>query len=383
MAKPERYDTIVLGIGGMGSAALYHLARQGRRVLGIERFDIPNDRGSSHGVNRIIRLAYSEHPSYVPLLYRSYELWRELQQSAGEQLLYITGGIDAGTPGSPVFEGSLRSCQEHGLSHEILTSTELRRRFPGYRLPQDTMAVFQSEGGFLLSEKCIVAHVTLAQALGAEVHGRESVSEWEPLQSGVRVTTDRGSYEADTLVITSGAWSGTHISYLADLAVPERQVLAWFQPKQPELFTPQTFPVFNVLVEEGRFYGFPVFSIPGLKVGKYHHLGEQTDPDELDREPHQRDEEVLRSFVELYFPEAAGPTMALKVCMFTNSPDEHFIIGRHPQYAQVSLAAGFSGHGFKFCSLVGEVLADLAHKGETSHDISMFDPTRFSPQSST
>ena len=332
MAAPSRYDTIVVGVGGMGSAALYHLARQGRRVLGIERFDIPNDHGSSHGINRIVRLAYYEHPSYVPLLLRSYELWRELEQSAGEQLLYITGSIDAGPPGSLVFDGSLRSCQEHNLPHEVLTSSELRRRFPGHRVPHDTMAVFQGDGGFLLSEKCIVAYVTMAQALGAEVHGRERVLEWEPLQGGVRVVTDRGVYEAETLVITAGAWAEAHISHLAGLAVPERQVLGWFQPKRPELFTPDAFPVFNVLVEEGRFYGFPVFSIPGVKVGRYHHLEEQADPDRLDREPNRRDEEVLRSFVERYLPEAAGPTMALKTCMFTNSPDEHFIIGLHPQY---------------------------------------------------
>lgn len=383
MAAPRRYETIVIGVGGMGSAAVYHLARRGLKVLGIERFDIPNDQGSSHGVNRIIRLAYYEDPSYVPLLFRAYELWRELQQTAGEQLLHITGSIDAGPPGSPVFKGSLRSCEQHGLAHEVLSSSELHRRFPGYRLPEDSMAVFQRDGGFLLAEGCIVAHVSAAQALGAEVHGREKVLEWKPVGSTIRVVTDRGVYEAETLIITVGAWAATHVGSLADLAVPERQVLAWFQPLQPEHFTPEKFPVFNLLVEEGRFYGFPVFGVPGFKVGKYHHLAEQADPDQLDRECHERDEDVLRTFTQRYFPDAAGPTMALKVCMFTNSPDEHFIIGPHPEHPQVSVAAGFSGHGFKFCSVVGEILADLAQNGKTSHDIGMFSPRRFLTGSTT
>ena len=381
MAVPRRYETIVIGVGGMGSAAVYHLARRGCKVLGIERFDIPHDQRSSHGVNRIIRLAYYEDPSYVPLLFRAYELWRELEQTAGEQLLHITGGIDAGPSGSDVFEGSLRSCEEHGLTHEMLSSTELHRRFPGYQLPPDNIAVYQKDGGFLLAEGCIVAHVAAAQALGAEVHGREQVLEWESVGRTMGVVTDRGVYEAETLIITAGAWAANQVDYLASLAVPERQVLAWFQPVRPEFFTPQNFPVFNLLVEEGRFYGFPVFGIPGFKVGKYHHLGEQTDPDHLDRESNERDEDVLRSFTQRYFPDAGGPTMTLKVCMFTNSPDEHFIIGPHPDNARVFLAAGFSGHGFKFCSIVGEILADLSQKGETSHDIGMFNPRRFFTES--
>ena len=217
MAAPKRYETIVIGVGGMGSAAVYHLARRGRKVLGLERFYIPNDQGSSHGINRIIRLAYYEDPSYVPLLFRAYELWRELQRTAGEQLLYINGSIDAEPPGSLVFEGSLRSCEEHGLSHEVLNSAELRRRFPGYRLPGDTMAVFQGEGGFLLAERSIVAHVAAAQTLGAEVHGRERTLEWEPLGSRVRVVTDRDVYETETLIIAAGAWASTQVGYLGEL----------------------------------------------------------------------------------------------------------------------------------------------------------------------
>ncbi|ACZ37629.1 N-methyl-L-tryptophan oxidase [Sphaerobacter thermophilus] len=375
----QRYDSIVVGLGGMGSAALYHLARRGDRVLGLEQFDIPHAMGSSHGVTRIIRLAYFEHPSYVPLLRRAYELWRELETRAGEPLLIITGSIDAGPEDGTVVPGALRSCAEHDLPHEVLSAAELHRRFPGYCLPDDIQAVFQPEGGFLRSEQCIVAHVMAAAAHGAEVHGREPVTAWEALPGGaVRVRTARGTYEAERLVLTAGAWASRLVKELQGLAVPERQVLIWMQPRRPELFTPERFPVFNMEVPEGHFYGFPVYGIPGFKFGLYHHLGEVVDPNTMDREAFTpRDEEVLRSAAERYFPDAAGPTTALKACMFTNSPDEHFIIDHHPDYPQVTVAAGFSGHGYKFCSVVGEILADLSREGTTRHDIGLFRLDRF------
>ena len=365
------YDAIVLGVGGMGSAALYHLARRGRRCLGLEQFNIPHDRGSSHGVTRIIRLAYYEHPSYVPLLRRAYELWRELESEAGIRLLHITGSVDAGPPGSPVVEGSLESCRLHDLRHEVLTSRELTARYPGYRLPADTLAIFQPEGGFLLPELCISSHVMLAQAFGAEVHARERVLGWEPDDGGVTVTTDRGRYEADRLIVSPGAWISKLIPALEGKAVPERQVLAWMQPRRPEWFRPDSFPVFNLMVEEGRYYGLPVFGIPGFKSGRYHHRQEQVDPDRNDRECYPLDEQILRQFVERYFPDGAGPTLSLYSCMFTNTPDEHFVIDILPGYPQVAVASPCSGHGFKFASVVGEVLADLADKGTTRHDISL------------
>jgi sarcosine oxidase len=375
----QRFDAIVVGVVGMGSAALYHLARRGKRVLGIERYDVPHEMGSSHGITRLIRLAYYEHPSYVPLLRRAYELWRELEALAGEQLLYITGSLDAGPPDSEVVQGSLRSCELHDLPHELLSSAEITRRWPGYRLPAAHVAVLQPEGGFLLPERCIVHHVEAAQALGAEVHAREQVLDWAPTSDGggVRVRTDRGTYEADRLIVSAGAWVGALVKRLAGLAVPERQVLAWLQPRQPELFEFGRFPVFNLLVDEGRYYGFPIHGVPGFKLGRYHHLGERIDPDRARREPDARDEAVLRTFVERYFPEAAGPTMALRSCMFTNTPDEHFVVDLHPQYPQVVIASPCSGHGFKFASVMGEILADLAVDGRTQHDISLFGMGRF------
>jgi sarcosine oxidase len=377
---PRHYDVIVIGIGGMGSATAYHLARRGRTVLGLERFDIPHTYGSSHGHTRIIRLAYSEDSSYVVLLQRAYQLWRSIQQRAGEQLLHLTGSIDAGPASSWVFKGSLESCLEHGLEHVVLTGSELTARFPGYRLPADTMAVYQPDGGFLLPERCIVAYVEAAHAEGAEIHAREAVQRWEPRGDGVRVITDLETYEADRLVLTAGAWASHLLPFLEDLAIPERQVLAWLQPHNLARFQPGVFPVFNLLVEEGRFYGFPVYGVPGFKLGKYHHLEEVVDPDDLDRDPRPEDEQLLRSFAGRYFPDGAGPTMSLATCMFTNTPDEHFLIDRHPDSPQVVFASACSGHGFKFASVIGEIMADLAEHGGTGHDISRFHLDRFRVQ---
>ena len=370
-----RYDAIVVGVGGFGSAALYHLARRGQRVLGLERFDVPHDLGSSGGVTRIIRLAYYEHSSYVPLLQRSYELWRELEGEAGERLLVVTGSVDASEEDGRIFSGSLASCLEHGLDHEVLTAEELSARFPGYRLPPGTMAVLQPEGGFLLPERCIVAHASLALAAGAELRARERVLGWEPAADGVRVRTDRGDYSAERLVLAGGAWMGELIGL--PLVQAERQVLGWFQPLRPELFTPERFPVFNLELGNDHFYGFPVYGIPGFKLGRYHHLREEVDPDQVDRTPRAEDEALLRSFAERWFPDGTGPTMTLKACLFENTPDEHFIVDLHPDAPAVVCLGGGSGHGFKFCSVLGEIAADLAIEGTTRHDIGLLRLARF------
>ncbi len=377
MATRRQYDTIVVGLGGMGSATLYQLAKRGRRVLGIEQFDIAHDMGSSHGVTRILRLAYHEHPSYVPLVRRALDLWRDLERKSGERVLHVTGTLDAAAPDNPGFSGALHSCEEHELPHEVLTGAEVTRRFPGYRLPAETMAVFQRDGGFLLPERCIASFTELAQRLGAAVHTNERTLTWQPTGNGVRVRTERGEYESDTLVITAGAWVSKLLPSLRTAALPERQVLIWMDPRRPELFTPGRFPVFSLTIEDAHYYGTPVFGVPGFKLGRSRHLREQVDPDTIDRQPNARDEAILRELAEQYFPDAAGPTCDMKVCMFTNSPDGHFIVDRLPDAPEVVVAAGFSGHGFKFASVIGEVLADLALDGATRHDIGMFRLARF------
>jgi len=373
----QEFDCIVIGVGGMGSSTLYNLAKRGRRVLGLEQFDIPHAEGSSHGVNRIIRLAYYEHPSYVPLLRRAYELWSDIESVTGEQLLYKTGSIDTAPSGHEVFEGSLESCLLHDIPHRVLNHVQINDQFPGYQLPPGHMGLLQEDGGFVLSERSIVAYANAAMSAGAEIHAREIVLGWEPDQGGVRVFTDRGEYTAERLVITAGAWTAGMIPILEDLAVPERQVLAWLQPLDGSLYTPEVFPVFNAYFDEGRYYGFPVFGIPGFKVGRYHHLEEVIDPDSEIKTVTGEDEAVLRSAVERYFPKANGTTMTLKTCMFTNTPDEHFIVDLLPGNTQVAVAAGFSGHGFKFASVIGEILADLAITGETEHNIDLLKIDRF------
>lgn len=380
----SHFDVVVAGVGGMGSAACFELAKRGKRVLGLERFDIPHTRGSSHGVNRIIRLAYYEHPSYVPLLRRAYELFHELEARTGEKLLHYTGGLDAGPADSEVFTGALLSARTYDLPHEVLSGADVSRRWPGYRFPADHMALFQPQGGFVMSERCIVNFAGAAMQLGAEIHGRERVLDFAPTPSGgVRVRTDRASYSADALVITAGAWDAALLPHLRGLAVPERQVLAWLRPLRPELFRPDAFPVFNALVDEGRYYGFPEFGIPGFKFGRYHHLEETGDPDSLIRgdhgEPRPDDEALLREFAARYFPDGCGPTLSLAACMFTNTPDGHFIVDRHPDLPQVIYASPCSGHGFKFTAVLGEVLAELAATGATRHDISFFRSNRLHP----
>jgi sarcosine oxidase len=375
----ERYDVIVVGLGGMGAATAFHLARRGKRVLGLEQFDLLHERGSSHGLTRIIRLAYHEDPSYVPLLRRSYELWHELEARAGEALLITTGSIEGGPPEGPMFTGALHAAELHDLPHDVLDAPELRRRFPAFAGMDDgTRVVWQPDGGFLLAERTIMAHVNGALAAGAELRCRERVSDWESTASGgVRLTTDRGAYEADALVICAGPWARRLVPRLERLAKPERQVLAWLQPIRPELFTPDRFPVFVLDVPEGSYYGFPEHDVPGVKLGRYHHFREPIDPDDPDRSTRPDDERALRSFAERYLPDATGPTVMLKACIFTNSPDEHFIIDRLPDAPQVVVAAGFSGHGYKFCSVVGEIMADLAIDGGTRHDIGLFRLDRF------
>lgn len=365
------HDVIVVGVGGMGSAACWQLARRGQRVLGLERFDIPHSMGSSHGISRIIRLPYYEDPAYVPLLHRAYELWADAEQATGEELLVTTGSLDAGPEDDALFQGALASARMHGLRHEVLTGAAINDRFPGYRLPHATRAVFQPQGGLIASERAIVAHVRAAQAAGATIHARERVLDWQVKPSGtVEVRTTKDTYEAGRLVLTAGAWMGELAAPLAGRAVPERQVLAWLQPLRPELFTPAAFPVFNLQVDEGRYYGFPVYEVPGFKFGRYHHRGEVSAADAMRREIDEEDEALLRGFGERYFPDGSGPTMGLRTCLFTNTPDEHFVIDRHPDHPQVILASPCSGHGYKFCSVIGEILADLATgNGTTGHDI--------------
>lgn len=372
------YDVIVAGGGAMGSATALHLARRGARVLLLERFRIPHEAGSSHGFTRIIRLAYFEHPSYVPLLRRAYELWEALERDAGESLLHITGSVDAGPADSRTVRGSRHSCEAHGLEHEVLTSAELSARCPGYALPADYLAVWQPRGGFLVPERCITAHAALAARRGADVREEEPVLRWAPRDGAVEVETPRGRYHAGQLVVAAGSWTGALVPPLAPLLQPERQVLAWFALDDRDAFAPARFPVFNLDHAGEHWYGFPEFGTPGFKVGCYHHRREVVDPDRLERGvvlPH--DVALLQRVVRDCFPAVGLEPLLTRTCLFTNTPDEHFILDRLPGAPSVVVAHACSGHGFKFSSVIGEIVADLVLDGSTPHDIALHRLSRF------
>jgi sarcosine oxidase len=374
----KNFDVIVAGVGAMGAQTCWHLASRGQRVLGLDRYDIPNSMGSSHGVHRIIRLAYFEHPLYVPILRRAYELWRQTEQLAGEQLLFVTGSLDIGPAGSKVIEGSLASCKRHDLPHELLDAATVNTRFPGYSLPDGYAAVFQGDGGFVASERAVVAAATLAMNAGATLRAREAILGFDPLPGGgVRVRTIKDTYEAGRLVLSTGAWIGEHVPGLKATAVPERQVLGWFRPKKPEHFRLGRFPVSNIKSDEGHFYQFPVWNVPGFKIGRYHHLKEQGPADGLSREPTAADEAALRAGLQHFFPDADGDLLAMRTCMFTNTPDEHFILDTLPDFKEVVVASPCSGHGFKFSSAIGEILADVAMDRQPKFDLSPFKINRF------
>jgi sarcosine oxidase len=375
------FDAIVIGLGGMGSATLFHLARRGLRVLGLEQFTIPHVFGSSHGLTRIIRLAYFESPKYVPLLRRSYELWDRLQTEAGEALLHITGSLDIGWDGSRTVSGSLGACHEHDLAFELMTAAQLHSRYPGYELPAGMMAVFQPQGGLLVPERCVVAHVEGARRAGATVLEHQRVLDWEASPAGVRVRSANETYDAARLVITAGPWARTLVPSLSALAVPERQVVMWTSVEDQSLFAPDRFPVFNLQAshdDSEHYYGFPIHGRHGFKVGRYHHRRESGTPEDLSRQTDAEDEEMLRVALRRFFPKANGPALALETCLFTNSPDGHFILDRLDGLRNVAVAAGFSGHGFKFCSVIGEIMADLVTEGESPLDLRMFSAARFS-----
>jgi sarcosine oxidase len=372
------YDAIVVGLGGMGSAAAYHLARRGSRVLGLEAFAPGHAAGSSHGESRIIRLAYFEHPDYVPLLRRAYALWEHLQAESGTRLLHLTGGLFVGPPDGGVLGGSLRSARTHALPHEVLDAAEIRRRFPPLRPGDPEVGLFETRAGALFPERCVAAHLRLAEASGAALRFGEPVRRWAATPGGVEVQTDAGRYAAGSVVVTAGAWLGRLLYDLRLPLQPERNLMFWLTPREtPELFEPERFPIWIWDAgESGAFYGLPHFERPGVKVAR-HHSGEACDPDTVSREPAPRDEQPVRRFVARRIPALDGPVAGAQVCLYTNTPDEHFVVDRHPDYPSVVFAGGFSGHGFKFASVMGEVLADLTLTGRTAPEAAFLSAARF------
>jgi len=363
----------------MGSATCWQLAKRGVRVLGLERFDIPNAQGSSHGLSRLIRLAYYEAPDYVPLLRRAYELWRELEKESGQNLLHITGGLYIGPRERGLVAGSMEAAIKHALPFELLDCAALRARFPQFEVPEDHVGFCEPDAGFLEPENCIAAFVDRAMRNGARIHAREPVESWSADGSGATVKTDLREYRADKLIFCGGPWSDKLVADLGARLTVTRQVLGWVWPRAPEMFEIGTLPCWAIdLPDDSIYYGFPMYK-PGVGFKLAHHRpGSPADPDRIDRNILPGDEDSFRACLKRFIPSADGPVLAMRTCMYTNSPDFHFILDRHPRHARVWVACGFSGHGFKFASVVGQVMADFATNGKTSLPTDFLRLKRFS-----
>jgi sarcosine oxidase len=370
------YDAIVLGLGGMGSAAAYHLARRGVQTLGLEQFGVAHDQGSSHGRTRIIRRAYYEGSDYVPLVSRAAVLWRELEREAGAGLLRTTGVLHLGPPDAVSVAGAAAIARTHHVPHEMLTAAEIRNRFTVIHPRAGHVGLLEPDGGILSPEQCVSAHIDLAQRHGVALHFGETVSEWRAGPGGVSVRTAQETYKAARLVITAGPWAG-HLLESLHLPLEVRRVVNyWFEPRD----NAREFRRMPAVLWEER--GINAFATPyvdgyGLKCGFHHDFTEATTPQTIRREVGDDEIARIREHITALMPEAAGTLRATVTCLYTVTPDRHFIIDRHPEHENVMLACGFSGHGFKFCSVLGEALADLALRGKTAQPIGLFALRRF------
>jgi sarcosine oxidase len=374
------YDAIVVGLGAMGSATLFHLARRGLSVLGLEQFSPGHQFGSSHGDSRIIRETYFEHPLYVPLVQRAHELWRELEATSGKSLMTITGGLMIGPPDGSVVSGTLRSAREHGLPHEILTPSAVHDRFPAFELAADLVAVMDPRAGHLDPEACNRAHIDAARIAGAEARFDEPVLEWNPDGDGVRVRTQSGSYTADHLVLAGGAWTS---SLAPDLGLPltvERQTVFWFESNTlNSAYAVADFPIYAYEYKAGHIcYGFP--RLPrGMKASVMHSGELARDAESIRRVVEDGEVKPLRAALRPVLPQLAEAAVReSSVCIFTNTPDHDFIIDFHPEHRQVLISSACSGHGFKFASAIGELQADLIAGGKPRFDLSPFRANRWS-----
>jgi sarcosine oxidase len=383
MSGAYDYDVIVVGVGSMGSAAVHTLAARGLSVLGLERYGPAHDQGSAHGGSRIIRQSYFEGPAYVPLLQRAFEGWRELQEQSGRDLLRLSGGIYIGDPDNPVVIGSRAAALIHGLPHEVLDAAEITSRFPTMRPPDHAVGVYEPNAGYVCPEETVLAGVDLARRHGAVLCFDEPVTGWRTtLGGGVEVITATGRYGADRLVLTPGAWAPELLPGVTPILV-ERQIFYWFEP---DFTTGVPYEAYAdghpVYIEEtdgnGMLYGFPMIDGPagGLKLAFYRQNVGFTTPETIDRTVHAEEVDAMRRRAVQLFPHLTGPLVRAATCMYASAPDDHFVIGLLDGMSQVVVACGFSGHGFKFVPVVGEIVADLVQAGTTEHDIDLFDIDR-------
>ncbi len=381
----RNFDAIVLGVGSMGSSTCYYLASRGYRVLGLEQFDIPHDQGSHAGQSRIIRKAYFEHPDYVPLLERAYENWKEIEGNTDSQIYFPTGLLYAGKPEEVLIKGVRESAEKYKLNVESLSKSDTKHRFPQFQIPEGYEVLFEPDAGFVTPERAILLFAEQAIRKGAQIHTKEKTTSWKKEGDLITVITDKSTYTCKKLIITAGAWAGSMIPGFSSQLKVTRQVIAWVIPKERKPFELGQFPCWMIddHTQEGMYYGFPVlpvakFGAPiGLKVA-LHHPGLVSNPDAVNRIPSKEDENHLVEALDKYLPQGYETTHVLKTCLYTNTPDENFILDFLPGYdQQVVIAAGFSGHGFKFVSVVGEIMADLSMKGKTHLPIDFLNAKRF------
>lgn len=379
---PRTSDVIVLGLGAMGSAIAGALAGQGRRVTAFDAFTPPHTHGSSHGRSRIYRQAYWEDPRYVTLLLRARELWEKLERDSGHQLLHLTGGLMLGPRAGQLVQRSAESARRFDLPHEILSAAEIRRRWPIFQIDDETVGLLEQNAGYLDPELCVRQQLLQAARLSADLHCNEPVLAFHTAPGSVTVRTTQATYSAGHLVVAAGAWAP---QVLADLGLPlrvTRQVVFWFEPATSlDLFRPERLPVylFETAPDALKLYGFPLTGAEaeGVKVG-VHGVDEVCTPDTASREIRPSDEALIRRRLAASMPALNGRLVHAETCLYTITPDEHFVLGAHPHDPAITLALGFSGHGFKFAPVVGEAIAEMVAQGHTRHDLAMFSPGRFS-----
>lgn len=374
------YDAIIIGGGGMGSAAAYHIAQTKARTLLLEQFSFDHQYGSSNDHTRIIRYAY-DHIAYIELARATYPLWRDLELKSGRQLYQQTGGLDFGPPNEITIQNTLASLQKMDIPHRILSSAEAQRLYPQFRFADDWIIIHQADSGVLFASLCVQTHLELARTFGATLIPNTPLKEIILNENSVTIKTERGSFTGRKVIITAGPWAKTVLAQTGIVLPiqPEACQLAYFQPEAIEDYGPNAFPVF--IAHLGSRYGKMPYGIPnvgdyGVKIA-FHGGTRVDDASQIRYDPDEETIERIRNFIREVVPGANGPLKQTRICPYTMSPDEHFIIDKHPHYPHLVFAAGFSGHGFKFSALVGKILRDLAFDGETEHDISLFSVARF------
>jgi sarcosine oxidase len=384
-ASPQKhFDVIVIGVGSMGSATCYQLAKRGAKVLGLEQFDIPHELGSHAGQSRIIRKAYFEHPDYVPLLVRAYENWKELENETGSQIYYDTGLLYAGRKDGILIRGVLESAEKFNVKVDRLSINDAKEKFRQFSIPAEYDILFEPDAGFVTPERAILLFTERAIRHGAVIRTKEKISGWKKSGNHIEVKTNSGTYSCKKLIITAGPWAGQMIPGIGSKLKITRQMIAWVSPANWKPFELGNFPCWLIEDESkpGAYYGFPILPVGkfggpiGLKLA-YHYPGEVTDPDMVNRIPNEGDEANLIYALNKFLPGGYASTLSIKTCLYTNTPDEDFILDLLPGFEDVVIATGFSGHGFKFVPVVGEIMADLAMYGKTSLPIGFLNAKRY------